>query len=454
MIQTIERMTVCRLVWTLLPILTAFTVRAEVTDSLRAEVPSKTRGIVGVAAGVNTGYILPHNPVVKGLLTGRNLVTASQVSAVWRANASNASEDDLMYGLPRFEAGLMVFDFSTAPLHRTQHTDIITQFTADKPSSIGQMITPYAAMNRPLVRGSRMEFGYRLEQGFGISTRPYNKQTNPENELIGSPVSVFVGLGFYADARLSSHWTIGLTGNFHHYSNGRMREPNIGVNPIDAGVRAVYTFAPDTACRRPFEWFRLRHRGDVNYRKHLYGDFAVAYSPRQLLCEWNYSWYSTKPEDPRYRTGRFKTYYTLAFNAALMYAYSPKYASGVGLEYIYAPIGEAIAYWERQKLEAAGTSEAAIEASPKVRVQGSHGLSAVLHHEARYKNLAIHLGLGFYIKPEPQYPGDVDLPFYETAALRYYLPIAKRRLYLGYNIRAHAITADSFHFFVGYAPGR
>lgn len=42
----------------------------------------------------------------------------------------------------------------------------------------------------------------------------------------------------------------------------------------------------------------------------------------------------------------------------------------------------------------------------------------------------------------------------ETAGVRYYLPVGDRRLYFGYNIRAHAITADAFQFSLGYALGR
>ena len=43
---------------------------------------------------------------------------------------------------------------------------------------MGQMITPYGAMERPLVRGGRVEVGYRMEQGVGIETTLYNSVKN------------------------------------------------------------------------------------------------------------------------------------------------------------------------------------------------------------------------------------------------------------------------------------
>lgn len=214
-----------------------------------------SRGLWGVTAGVNGAYVLPHNGVVKELLTDGRYATIAHLGASWNARAGRADEADVMYGIPRFELGMLVNDFSTAPLHRTEGKPLF-----DKPSTMGQMITPFAAMDRPLVRNGRFAFGYRMEQGLGIATRRYNRETNPENELIGGPVSIMVGLGFYADVHVTPQWTLGAVANFHHYSNGRTFEPNIGVNPLDAGLRAVYTFDADSTWRRSFEWFRERRR--------------------------------------------------------------------------------------------------------------------------------------------------------------------------------------------------
>lgn len=406
--------------------------------------PDSTRAVVGVTAGVDGGYVLPHNRVVNNLLSGTRYATVAHAGVAWQAQAGHASEDDELYGLPRFEGGLLVSDFTFAPLHRAEGGPLIPTASPrfPEPSTMGQMITPYGSFERALARGRKLEFGYRIEQGLGISTNPYDKEKNPENELIGGRFSILVGLGFYADVKVSPHWRLGVEGNFHHYSNGRTSEPNIGVNVVDGGLRAVYTLAPDSAWQRPYTWWKKRRSHQVDYRKHFYGDFMASWLPRAILCEWNYCWYTLDPSDPRYRAGSFRRHSNAAFNAALMYSYSPKYASGIGLEYMYAPIGDDIFKWET------------LQGRPEAREQSPHGLSVVGHHEARYKNLACHLGFGVYLKRDPQYTGDVDLPFFETAGVRYYLPLMDRRLYVAYNIRAHGITADAFQFSLGYALGR
>lgn len=405
---------------------------------------SQPRGVVGVSIGVNGGYVLPHNSVVANLLTGSRYATIAHACVTWRANAVAASDDDAMYGLPRFEGGLLVSDFTYAPLHRQEGSPVIPYSSPlyPFPSSMGQMITPYGAMERPLASGNRFEVGYRMEQGVGVATTPYNPIKNPENELIGGRFSILVGLGFYADVKVSPHWTVGAQANFHHYSNGRTSEPNIGVNPLDVGLRAVYTFRADTAWRRPFAWMKKRREGRVDYHKHFYGDFAASWLPRVILPEWNYCWYKVPATDPRYRTGTFRRHHCATFNAALMYSYSPKFASGVGMEYMYAPIADDIFYWET------------LQGRPNIKLQSPHGLSVVAHHETRYKNLAAHVSFGYYIFHDPFYSGDTRTPFFETAGVRYYLPVADRRVFIGYNIRAHAITADAFQFSLGYALGR
>lgn len=398
-----------------------------------AEIDS-TRNVISIAAGINEGYVLPHNEQVRQLLSAGKRATVVHIGCQWQARTQNATAADLSLGLPKFEGGILVTDFTKAPLHRTEG-----KYLFPNPSSIGQMIVPYGSFYRPLLRSRRAEFGYRIEQGLGICTRPYDKHTNPENELVGGRFSIHVGLGLQSEFRITPEWSLGITANFHHYSNGRMDEPNIGVNVFDAGIRAVYTLNPDTchlSSHRVRQLYRAQSR---QHKKHLYLDINASLIPRVLLCEWNYQWFHAPVTDPRYRTGHFSYHNSAAIDAALMFSYSPKFSSGIGLEYIYAPIGDDILHWETLK------------GNKNITLQSPHGVSAVIHHETRYKNLAAHLTFGLYILHEPRFPYDTDLPFYDTAGVRYYLPFGNRSTYISYNIRAHGLTADAFQFGLGYS---
>ncbi len=115
--------------------------------------------------------------------------------------------------------------------------------------------------------------------------------------------------------------------------------------------------------------------------------------------------------------------------------------SGLGLEYVYAPIGDDVQHWENMR-------------GIDTPYQDPHGISIVGHHEAMYKNIGIHVGFGYYLKHEPQQYDDPQSSVFETAGLRYYLPLDRRRFYIGYNIRARGITADCFQFAFGYQFGK
>lgn len=390
-----------------------------------------------VGGGAMAGYAIPHNMYARDLLTGCRLITGYNVSMGWRARGEEASVSDELYGRPTIEGGLMVLDYQHVPLHNVGEKGY---FPGREPSSIGQMITPYAAVSRPLFSTRDVELGFYSMQGIGICTHPYDLVKNPENEFVGARFAILISLGMYGKVRLSDHWNIGATAQFHHYSNGRLDFPNMGINSGEGGVQLIYSLNPEHVHRKPYDWV---HRADslkTKWGKHLYVDVNASWMPRVLLAEWLCKWYHTPKTDPDYRTGKFSYHHSVAFDASLMYRYSRKFASGIGVEYIYAPIGEDIKYWE----DRTGSSNPLC--SP-------HGLNVSLQHEAFYKNIGVHLSLGYYIKREPQQENDQISPVFETVGLRYYLPVCHRRLYIGYNIRARATTADCFQFSLGYRIG-
>lgn len=391
-----------------------------------------------LSAGALCGYLYPHSEYVSALTTGKKMTFGGLAAIGWKGNAEQANESDILFGLPTIETGVLVMDYAGVALHNTGPN---TRFPGRKPSDAGQMIVPYGAVSRPLAYGKRAEFGYRMSQGIGFSTRPYSYPDNPENELIGAPLSIFVGLGFYGKIRLLDHWQLGLVAEMHHFSNGRLDMPNLGINSFEAGAQLIYSFDERgmRSCSPRIK--EIKDSLKRNHKKHFYADVNVAWLPRVLNAEHQYNFFHRHPDDPRYRSGRYALHSCATVNVAWMYRYSPKFASGIGFEYIYAPIGGDIQYWEN--LRGLDTKYA----SP-------HGCSIRMQHEAFYKNIGVNVSIGCYLKKEPQHDNDHILPIYETAGIRYYLPVDKRRLYLGYNIRARAFTADCFQFALGYAIGK
>ena len=82
---------------------------------------------------------------------------------------------------------------------------------------------------------------------------------NPRNRAIGSNGTVYIDWGFYLQYLLSNN--VDLTGgvSFTHFSNGRVREPNVGLNTVTPVVSVRYNFheqRPVLVRRPPKEGFR------------------------------------------------------------------------------------------------------------------------------------------------------------------------------------------------------
>lgn len=351
------------------------------------------------------------------------------LSAMWKAKGDSVSIDDEMWGRPTIEGGLMLGDLHRVKLHRDNHACVAD---VDYFSGLGYMITPFAAFRRSLTRSRRLDAGYKFENGIGITTRPYDAKTNVENEIIGSRISVFIGMGLYASWHVTDNVSLGVDATFRHYSNGKLNQPNVGINTVDVGVKATYTLQPDTVVRTPYS------RGfNHGFKKYVYADVNVGWCPQTLLPDWNYEW-NQLPEN---RRESFKCYNAWSASVAAMWRYSRKYASGIGVDYTYVPFTDAITTAENCLGQHAG-----YELSP-------HVLGVSLQHEAFYKNVSMRASIGYFLQKRLGYVADANQKrYYETIGLRWYLPFVKQQMYLGYNINACAIKANYFQFVVGYCP--
>ena len=73
----------------------------------------------------------------------------------------------------------------------------------------------------------------KLSQGIGYATNPYNKVTNSKNKAFGSTLLANTNIGlFYKKENLVDHLGIQAGFLFTHFSNGRTKSPNSGINTL------------------------------------------------------------------------------------------------------------------------------------------------------------------------------------------------------------------------------
>lgn len=108
----------------------------------------------------------------------------------------------------------------------------------------GQGMAIYPYLHFPIVRTPRFSLKNKLALGLGYTNRPFNYQTNPENQIFGSHFNAYIGLGLYASYRILDQWSLSTSASLNHMSNGASRKPNNGINTLTIGMGATYHFTP------------------------------------------------------------------------------------------------------------------------------------------------------------------------------------------------------------------
>lgn len=75
-----------------------------------------------------------------------------------------------------------------------------------------------------------LSLNYEWNLGLAFGWYPYNEETNPDNKVIGSRVTAYIGLDFYLRWIMSRHVDLNLGVGVAHYSNGNTQYPNLGLN--------------------------------------------------------------------------------------------------------------------------------------------------------------------------------------------------------------------------------
>ena len=87
---------------------------------------------------------------------------------------------------------------------------------------------------------NRLSLNYEWNLGLAFGWHPYNEETNPDNKVIGSRITAYIGLDFYLRWIMSRHVDLNLGVGVAHYSNGNTQYPNLGLNTAFLNLGASY----------------------------------------------------------------------------------------------------------------------------------------------------------------------------------------------------------------------
>lgn len=282
-------------------------------------------------------------------------------------------------------------------------------------SYLGNPSALFVYFNAPFTNPhKKLSFNYDIGIGVSYNFLAYNPDTNPENDLIGSDVNVYLNfrgeLNWEVTKRFSADLGIGWT----HFSNGRTRTPNIGVNLLGWDLGLKYHFRPSHKDMYDNELFKP-DLIDVTIPEFtpFYEYYAV------LSGGWRTS--SNDVESPTiYGVG------SLAIDAARHYGHMGKYSIGLDIFYDSGLVEE----YEKEN-KSSNSSD--------YFFTGIH-----VGHELKIQKFAFVTQLGFYLQEKPE-KGAI----YTRFGLRY--DVTKNFHIRGGLKTLNGFAADFIEWGVGYS---
>lgn len=106
----------------------------------------------------------------------------------------------------------------------------------------------------------RLSLNYEWNFGLTFGWKAYDKETNPDNHVIGSKVTAYMDADLYLRWMLSPQLDLNLGVTATHFSNGNTALPNAGLNTVSAKLSLAYYInrTPPTDNSRQLPSF-LRH---------------------------------------------------------------------------------------------------------------------------------------------------------------------------------------------------
>lgn len=114
------------------------------------------------------------------------------------------------------------------------------------PQIFGQPNALFGFINFPVSKPFRRN-AFSIEPALGLTynLQPYDAETNPTNDAIGSPVTVYFNLNFGWAYKWTKELDILYGMDFSHFSNGRTNTPNWGLNMFGFNLGLRYHYNAD-----------------------------------------------------------------------------------------------------------------------------------------------------------------------------------------------------------------
>lgn len=328
-----------------------------------------------VGFAVQRGFIIPHSESIRSISNSNPYAFEANFSWHFR----DVKAQSYCNCFPRAGISLMYINF-------------------DNPEILGRGYTLAPYVEPFIALAKKWDASVRFSAGAAYLDNIYHPENNPENLFYSTHFSYILTLNVALNYQALPHWSLRLTGNYNHISNGGNKQPNKGINFPTVALGVDYIF-------KPVEFTKASvYQDNIGSSKN---------SIRAVLLG------TGKTSDI---TGKRKLLY------------------GVNVTY-----GRKIS---RMSNFTAGT-EYVNDATVKESVQTGDNspdhkrISALVGHELEVGKFRFSQQLGVYIYS----PAKAKDPVYQRWGLDFYF---NRHIFTGLNLKAHRHVADFLDFRIGY----
>lgn len=221
---------------------------------------------------------------------------------------------------------------------------------------------------------SHLSLNYEWNFGLSMGWKPYDKEYNPNNKMMGSKMNAYIDVNFYFNWRMSRLFDFNVGFDLTHFSNGNTWVPNAGLNTVGlkAGITAWFN-------RREHAIPRRRIGSECIFPRHVSYDLTLFGSWRRKGVDYFGQGQIASP----------KAYPVVGFNFSPMYNFSYKLRLGISIDGVYD--SSANVYLEDQLVAVGGVPDLVFR-RPKIARQLALGFSGRVEYVMPY--FTVGLGIG------------------------------------------------------------
>ena len=346
-------------------------------------VVAQQKNTFAVDVSVLRGNVLPHTADMYQLIEGH----PQGLMLSFLVKTHGSEEWQKAYNFPDYGAYFLYQDFNSKPLGTCY--------------AVGAFYNFYF-FNRHLQ--------LKLSEGLAVATNPYDKVDNSKNKAFGTKILDNTNIGLSYDNQ-TLFKNIGFHAGilFSHYSNGRVKAPNSGVNTYLLNLGVNYNFEPEKA--------RVA---------------VVDTMPKKSFREpikYNFVLRSGVNESPIIRSGQ-KPFYHIGFY--IDKRLSRKSGLQLGTElFLTNSLKDYIKYYS--------------VAYPELHIDANTDYKRVgvfVGHELFVNRISLEAQLGYYVYQ----PFKKDPALYDRVGVKYYLT---DKIFAGFTIKTHLFLAEALEFGIG-----